>query len=66
MNNKDKALELIGEIIECRVKKLASGDKGLRLVIDINATPGVVGAIDDLWDTGHTVRLMMWREDEQY
>ena len=64
MNN--KPIELIGEIIESKTKKLVSGDKGLRLIIDVNATPGIVGAIDDMWDTDHTIRLAIWREDDDY
>ena len=57
----DQAIIFEAEIIESKVKKLVSGDKGLRLIIDVNAYPGLAGKIDDIWITDETMQIAIYR-----
>jgi hypothetical protein len=49
------------EIQEIKVKKLASGDKGLRVILDTNSMPGRAGKLDDLWECGEIVSVLIYR-----
>lgn len=49
------------EIAEIKVKKLASGDKGVRIILDTNSAPGRTGKLDNLWETGETVNVLIYR-----
>lgn len=54
----------IGEIAEIKTKKLASGDKGTRIIIDLLNYPGLVGALDNLWNTESTIKLLIWENND--
>lgn len=54
----------IGEIAKVEVKKLASGDKGVRIIIDLNNYSGLVGALDNLWNTEKTIKLLLWQNTD--
>lgn len=51
----------IGEIAQIQAKKLASGDKGIRVTIDLNAYPGLLGALDSIWNTERGIKLLIWQ-----
>ena len=53
----------IGEIAKIETKKLSDGNKSIRLTIDLNAYPGLVGALDNLWDVEKTIKLLIWRNE---
>ncbi len=51
------------EIAEVKVKKLASGDKGIRIILDTNSVFGRVGKLDNLWETGETVNVLIYKKE---
>lgn len=52
----------IGEIAEIKAKKLSSGDKGIRIIIDLNSYPGLLGALDNIWNTERGIKLLLWQD----
>lgn len=53
------SVEFFAEIAEIKGKKLASMDKGLRIILDTNAYDGLMGKLDELWNTDELVKVII-------
>jgi hypothetical protein len=57
------SVEFFAEIAEIKGKKLASMDKGLRIILDTNGYDGLMGKLDELWNTEESVRVIICKQE---